>query len=85
MIIAMNGYRESDATWGIGAFVLLALIISIMMSIGAFLVSGLLTKRQFGGVSSAIIAILVFSALGGIVKFICSLIGVGVAEFVRIK
>ena len=85
MIVAMNGYGESDATWGIGAFILLALIVTLLMSIGAFLVAGQLTKKQFGAVSASIIAILIFSIVGGVLKFICSLIGVGVAEFVRVK
>ncbi len=85
MIIAMNGYGESDATWGIGAFVLLALLVTILMSIGAYLVAGVLTKKQVGAVSSTIIATLIFSVLGGGLKFVCSLIGVGVAEFVRVK
>ena len=51
----------------------------------AFLVAGLLTKKQFGAVSASIITILIFSVVGGVLKFVCSLIGVGVAEFVRVK
>ena len=85
MIIAMNGYGEKDAMWGIGSFILLALIVTILMSVGAFLVAGMLTKKQFGAVSASIIAIMIFSVIGGVLKFVCSLIGVGVAEFVRVK
>ncbi len=85
IIIAMNGYGESDATWGIGVFLLLASAVTILMSIGAFIVARMLTKKQFGAVSSTIIATLIFSVLGGGLKVVCSLIGVGIAEFVRVK
>lgn len=85
MIIAMNGYSESDAMWGLGAFIVLALGVSLLMSLGAYIASGMLIKRQFGAVSSSLISIVVFSFLGGSLKFVCSLIGVGVAELVRVN
>ena len=28
MLVAMNGFSESDATWGLGAFVVLALVVT---------------------------------------------------------
>ena len=85
MLVAMNGYSESDATWGLGLYIVLASIISLSMSLGAFLLSGRLLKKQFSAVASVMIAISVFAIVGIVLKIISSLIGVGVAEFVRVK
>ena len=85
MLIAMNGFSEKDATWGLGAFVLLALLVTLVTSIGAFFLTGILIKRQFSPIVSALIAIPVFSIVGIGLEIVCSLIGVGVAEFVRVN
>ena len=85
MVVAMNGYSESDATWGFGVYIILTLIVSILMAVGAFFVVGFLTRKQYGSVISTLIAIPVFSIVGVGLEFVCSLIGVGVAEFVRVK
>lgn len=85
MLVAMNGYSESDATWGFGAYVLLALIVAFLMSVSALLSVGFLAKKQFGPVGSALIAIAVFSIVGLGLEIVCGLIGVGMAEFVRVN
>jgi len=85
MLIAMNGFSEKDATWGLVAFVLLALLVTLVTSIGAFFLTGILIKRQFSPIVSALIAIPVFSIVGIGLEIVCSLIGVGVAEFVRVN
>jgi hypothetical protein len=85
MIIAMNGYGESDAMWGLGAFVVLAVVVAVLMALGAFFLAGFLTKKPYGIVATAIIPILIFSVIGAGLDIVSSLIGVGVAEFVRIK
>ncbi|MBP6002107.1 MAG: hypothetical protein KA746_01615 [Pyrinomonadaceae bacterium] len=85
MLIAMNGFSESDATWGLAAFVLLALLVTLVTSIGAFFLAGILIKRNFSPVTSALIAVPVFSIVGIGLEIVCSLIGVGVAEFVRVN
>ena len=85
MLIAMNGYSEKDATWGLGVYILLALIVAILTSIGALLSVGFLIKKQFSPVVSALIAIAAFSIIGIIAEIVCSLIGVGVAEIVRVN
>lgn len=85
MLVAMNGFSESDATWGLGAFVLLALIVMLMMTTGAFFLTVVFIKRQFSPVVSAMISIPVFSIVGIGLQIVSSLIGVGVAEFVRVN
>jgi hypothetical protein len=85
MLIAMNGFSESDATWGLGVFVLLALLVTLVTSIGAFFLTGILVSRNFGPVSSTLIAVSVFSIIGIGLEIVCALVGVGVAEFVRVN
>lgn len=84
MLVAMNGFSGSDAEYGLGVYIVLALIISILMSLGAFLLSGSLLKKKFSGVAAVMIAIPVFAIVGVVLKVISSLIGIGVAEYVRV-
>lgn len=85
MLVAMNGYSGSDAEYGLGVYIVLAVLISILMSLGAFLLTGRLLNKQFSSASSALIAIAVFATTGIVLKIVSSLIGVGVAEFVRVN
>lgn len=85
MLIAMNGYSESDAVWGLGLYVFLALVVSVAMGLTASVVAGRLVKREFNPVVAALIAISIFSLVGFGLEIVCSLVGVGLAEFVRIK
>lgn len=85
MIIVMNGYSESDATWGLGAFVVLAVVVAVLMALGAFFMAGFLTKKQYGAIATAIIPILVFSIVGVGLEVVAGGVGVGIAEFVRVK
>ena len=84
MLIAMNGFSESDANYGIGVYIVLALLVSLSMSgLAAFLVY-ILTKRKFRGAIAALIAVPVFSIIGAGLKIFCSIIGVLVADYVRV-
>ena len=85
MLLAMNGFSESDSMWGLGAYVLLALMVVILSSSGALFLVGFLTKKQFSPVVCMFIAVLVFSILSIGLEIICSLVGVGVAELIRVK
>lgn len=85
MLMAMNGYSESDSTYGIVTYIALAFIVSLLMGLAAFLLVGMLTKRQYNIWVSAFIAIVVFGVTGSILKGVCALIGIGVAEFVRVN
>jgi hypothetical protein len=83
LLLAMNGYSESDATWGIGAYIVLAILVSIAMATGALLAVQQLVKREFRGVIAVLISISVFSISGAVLKIVCSIIGVLIAEYVR--
>lgn len=85
MLLAMNGFSESDAMWGLGTYVLLVLMVAILSSTGALFLVGFLTKKQFSPAICVFIAVSVFSLLSIGLEIVCSLIGVGVAELVRVK
>lgn len=85
MLLAMNGFSESDASYGLGLYVVLALVVSLAMSAGAALAVRLLIKRQFKPGVAALIAITIFSIFGAGLKIVCSIIGVSVAEYVRVS
>jgi hypothetical protein len=85
MLVIMNGFSESDAEWGLIAYVVLAAVTAILTSIGAVVLSHLLQKKQFSPVMSTLIAVPVFAIVGVIVEIVCSIAGVGIAEFVRVN
>lgn len=85
MLVAMNGFSGSDAEYGLGVYIVLALIISLAMSLGAFLIVGLLLKKQFSPAASVVIAVPIFVIVGTVLKIVSSLIGIGVADYVRVN
>lgn len=85
MIIAMNGYSESDATWGLGAFAVLAFLTSIGASVGSTVLASKLLAKQFTTLKSLLIAVPVGSIVGVVLVFISSFVGIGVAELARVK
>lgn len=85
MLVAMNGFSESDANYGFGAYIPLALLVSLAMSAAAAFAVHLLMKREFRGSIAALIAVPVFSVIGGGLKIVCGIIGVLIADFVRVN
>ena len=85
MLIAMNGYNGNDASWGLGLFVVLAIVISILMALASYFLTGFLSKKQYKTVAAIILPTLAFSIIGAVLQIIASLVGVAVAEFVRVN
>ncbi len=85
MMLAMNGFSESDATYGFIAFIVLALMVTILTSSGAAYLVHVLQKRKFHGAVAALIAVPIFSFIGVGLKIGCSIIGVLIAEYVRVN
>jgi len=85
MLVAMNGFSESDAEKGLIAYIVLAVGVSILMSTGAYLLTRYLLGRKFKGVAATLIAVPVFSVVGGGLKIVCSIIGIAIAENVRVN
>ena len=85
MIIAMNGYSEGDAVWGFGVFALLGLLVSVMAAVAAYFFAGALVKKEFSLVLSIAVAAPVCTIVAVVLEVIAALIGVGVAELVRVN
>lgn len=85
MIIAMNGHSESDAMWGLGVFAGLALVIASVTSVLAFFFAGILIKKEYSPLLAALISIPVFTIAALVLEFIACVLGIGVAEFVRVN
>jgi hypothetical protein len=80
MLIAMNGFSENDAEKGLMAYGILAFFVSIFASTCAFLLAGYLLKKGFNGAVATLIAVPIFSVVGGVLKVVCSIIGIAIAE-----
>ena len=52
MLMAMNGYSEGDAEWGLGTFIILGALISIAMTAGSVILVHFLAKRHYSAVVS---------------------------------
>jgi hypothetical protein len=85
MLLAMNGFSESDANYGIVAYILLAAVVSIAMSVGAFVLTRFLTHRNYRAVAAVSIAVPSFCMIGAVLKVGCAFVGIVVAEVVRVN
>ena len=85
MLLAMNGFSESDAEYGLGAYIVLAAVVSLGMSTGAAFTAHLLFGRKFRGAVACSIAIVIFSLVGAALKIVCSIVGVLMADYVRVN
>ena len=85
MLLGMNGFSESDANYGLGTYIVLAAAVSLLMATGAAGLVHILSKRKFRGIVSALIAIPVFSVAGAGLKIVCSIVGIFVADYVRVN
>lgn len=84
MIMAMNGFHESDANYGLGAYIALAVLVSLTMSAAAAFTVHFLMKREFRSWIAGLIAVPIFSIVGGGLKFVCSIIGILIADYIRV-
>ena len=85
MLIIMNGFSGSDAEPGLIAYVALGLLVSLLMGTGAFLLTSFLMKRELKGAIAALIAVPIFSVVGGGLKIVCAFIGIMIADYVRVN
>ena len=85
MLLAMNGFSESDANYGIVTYIVLTVGVTVLMAVSAALTVHFLVKKGWGAVGSVLLAIVIFSGVGAGLKGICSVIGVLVADFVRVN
>lgn len=81
LIIAMNGYNEKDGQWGLLAFIVIAGISLILTAILSFLTCKLgQNKWQWNAIVAALVSVIGFSVINGVVNFVGVLIAIAIAE-----
>ncbi|HSI89440.1 MAG TPA: hypothetical protein VK918_10310 [Pyrinomonadaceae bacterium] len=84
LLLALNGFHESDANWGIGAFLLIVLAASAGTALAAAGgVHFLMSRKGFGAALSLAIFVPLFVVVGGTISFVGILIGALVADIAR--
>jgi len=84
LLLGMNGYSEQQATPGLITFIIWVLLVSLLTSISSVvLTSFLTTKKSMNFWIAALISILVFVIVGGVVDFIGWFISIFVTEALR--
>lgn len=85
LVISLNGFSARAGQAALIAYIVLAVAVTITMSAGAFLLTGYLVKREFGGAIASLIAVPLFSIVGAGLKVVCVFVGILIAEFVRVN
>lgn len=85
LVISLNGFTPESGQAALITYIILALAVSIVMSLGAFLLTGYLIKKEFSSVVAALTAVAVFFIVGAVLKVVCVFIGIGIAELVRVN
>jgi hypothetical protein len=85
MLIAMNGFNESDAMPGLITYLILSAVISLLMAAAAFFIAGKFINRQVNSIASVVLSILIAGvvSIAGIV--VACVAGIGIAEYVRVN
>ena len=85
LLVAMNGYSESDAEPALAVYVVLALVSAVLAAVAAAWFVGLLARRKFVPASSAVIAVPIATALGAALIVVSALMGLVIAEYMRVS
>lgn len=85
LIVALNGFQGSDAEYGIIAYIAAAVLVSLIMATGAAIGAHIFKKRGLHGAAAVAIPAVVLSAIGAGLKFVCAIIGIAVADYVRVN
>lgn len=83
MIIALNGYSEIDATYGLVTWLILVLISILLTCSAAFLGVQKLLNREVATEKAVLIVTSCTTVVGLVLNIVCGLIGIGTAEIVR--
>lgn len=85
LLLAMNGYSEADATWGLAAYIILAFLTAVLIGFAAYYSTNYLLRRTMNAALAAILPAGVLVVLGAGMQVISGLIAVGIAEFARVN
>jgi uncharacterized membrane protein len=81
LVLALNGYSESDSTYAFGAYGIFSFLLVFAFACLAGGITHLLLGREFQPKGAAMLAMLISLIIGAVALFICIVIGVGIAEW----
>jgi len=83
LLLALNGYSETVANYGIVAYLVMAALFTLLTIFGATLLAGRLLKAGKSAIAAAVIAVLAGSGLGSFLIIVSGFVAVGLAEILR--
>lgn len=83
LMLALNGFSESDATYAFLFFIIGALVIAVLSGILGIVLLNFFINKSFRSISASIISILIFSILGAVINIALLFGGIIIAEIVR--
>jgi hypothetical protein len=84
LLLAMNGYSESQATPSLILFIVVGLGSAVGLGMGgAFMAKRLVEKRSLGGFAASTIVVVSSSVVGVLILIAASVAAVALAEVVR--
>lgn len=83
LLVAMNGFGEREATWGLGAYALISIAASCMAAAAAVTLTKTYLARKFSNFGAVFLAFAMTGGTGVAVIVIASFIAVFVAQYAR--
>jgi len=83
MLITLNGYSESDATYGMATWLICVLVCTLVTCAVAFSAVQALLKRKITAVKAVFIVSACTSIAAVLLNITCGFIGIAVAELMR--
>jgi len=83
LLIAMNGYSEGAATWGLGAYLAAAVSTCCLAAFAASSLTRVYLQRATSTFAGVFLSISVSASVGIAVLVVAGFVAVGVAEYAR--
>ncbi len=83
LIVALNGFMERDARWGMWTFIILMILASVTLPLLAMLSVDMLMRRRMKALTSGLIATIGFSVIGFVVDLGLVFLATVIAEVIR--
>jgi len=83
LLIALNGYSESDVTYGFAAFGILSFLAALVSGAIAAAIAHLMTRREFKAFGSILAGVATAFVFGVVAIVVTSGLAVGITEYAR--
>lgn len=80
LLVALNGFHGSDANYGVSAYTILSAVNVIAMTAAAFVLTGILIKREFKCWVAGLISVPVLTIVGIVFELVILFISVLITD-----